>query len=39
MLAALVGGHMVSKVNQTLLRGAAVAIGVALTIGLFIRAP
>jgi len=30
---------MVSRVNQKLLRGFAVAIGVALTIGLFLRAP
>jgi len=35
----VIGGHMVSRVNQKVLRGAAVAIGVALTIGLFIRAP
>lgn len=34
-----IGGHMVSRVNEKLLRGAAVAIGVALTIGLFLRAP
>ncbi|MCP5410658.1 MAG: sulfite exporter TauE/SafE family protein [Alphaproteobacteria bacterium] len=33
-----VGGHMISRVNEKFLRGAAVAIGVALTIGLFIRA-
>jgi uncharacterized membrane protein YfcA len=33
-----IGGNMVSKVNEKLLRGAAVAIGVALTIGLFLRA-
>jgi uncharacterized protein len=38
-LGGVIGGHMVSKVNQKVLRGAAVAIGVALTIGLFIRAP
>jgi len=38
-LGGLVGGHMVSRVNQKLLRGFAVAIGVALTIGLFLRAP
>jgi hypothetical protein len=35
----VIGGHMVSRVNQKVLRGAAVAIGVALTIGLFLRAP
>jgi uncharacterized membrane protein YfcA len=35
----VIGGHMVSRVNQKLLRGAAVAIGIALTIGLFLRAP
>jgi hypothetical protein len=38
-LGGVIGGHMVSQVNQKVLRGAAVAIGVALTIGLFIRAP
>ncbi len=38
-LGGVVGGHMVSKVNQKALRVAAVAIGVALTIGLFIHAP
>ncbi len=38
-LGGVVGGHLVSRVNQKILRGAAVAIGVALTIGLFIRAP
>ena len=35
----VIGGHMVSRVNQKVLRGAAVAIGIALTIGLFLRAP
>jgi uncharacterized membrane protein YfcA len=35
----VVGGHMVSRVNQKLLRAAAVLIGIALTIGLFLRAP
>jgi uncharacterized membrane protein YfcA len=35
----VIGGHMVSKVNQKVLRAAAVLIGIALTIGLFIRAP
>jgi uncharacterized membrane protein YfcA len=39
MLGGVIGGHMVSKVNQKVLRAAAVLIGVALTIGLFIRAP
>jgi hypothetical protein len=34
-----IGGHMVSRVNQKLLRVAAVLIGIALTIGLFLRAP
>ena len=38
-LGGTVGGHLVSRVNQKVLRGAAVAIGVALTIGLFLRAP
>jgi uncharacterized protein len=38
-LGGVIGGHMVSRVNQKVLRGAAVAIGVALTIGLFIKAP
>jgi len=35
----VIGGHMVSKVNQNVLRVSAVLIGIALTIGLFIRAP
>ncbi|HSS14521.1 MAG TPA: sulfite exporter TauE/SafE family protein [Rhizomicrobium sp.] len=35
----VIGGHMVSKVNQKALRAAAVLIGIALTVGLFIRAP
>jgi len=35
----VIGGHMVSRVNQKLLRAAAVLIGIALTIGLFLRAP
>ena len=38
-LGGMVGGHLVSRVNQKVLRGAAVAIGIALTIGLFLRAP
>ena len=35
----VIGGHMVSKVNQKVLRAAAVLIGIALTIGLFVRTP
>ena len=35
----VIGGHMVTKVNQKALRAAAVLIGIALTIGLFVRAP
>ncbi len=35
----VIGGHMVTKVNQNALRIAAVLIGIALTIGLFVRAP
>jgi uncharacterized protein len=38
-LGGVIGGHMVSRVNQKVLRAAAVLIGIALTIGLFIRAP
>jgi uncharacterized membrane protein YfcA len=38
-LGGMVGGHMVSKVNQKVLKVFAVAIGIALTIGLFVRAP
>jgi uncharacterized membrane protein YfcA len=38
-LGGMVGGHLVSRVNQKVLRGAAVAIGVALTVGLFLHAP
>jgi len=38
-LGGVVGGHLVSRVNQTVLRIFAVAIGMALTIGLFLRAP
>jgi uncharacterized membrane protein YfcA len=34
-----IGGYMVSRVNQKLLRIFAVLIGIALTIGLFLRAP
>jgi uncharacterized membrane protein YfcA len=35
----VLGGMMVSRVNQKVLRVAAVLIGVALTVGLFLRAP
>jgi uncharacterized membrane protein YfcA len=35
----VVGGHMVARVNQKLLRILAVLIGLALTVGLFLRAP
>jgi hypothetical protein len=38
-LGGVVGGHMVSRVNPNVLRAAAVLIGIALTIGLFIHAP
>jgi len=38
-LGALIGGHLVSRVNQKLLRLFAVAIGIALTVGLFLRSP
>jgi uncharacterized protein len=38
-LGGVVGGHLVSKVNQKTLRAAAVLIGIALTVGLFLRAP
>ena len=34
-----IGGNLVSRVNQKLLRIAAVVIGIALTVGLFLRAP
>ena len=34
-----IGGHLVARVNQKILRAAAVLIGIALTIGLFVRAP
>ena len=34
-----IGGHMVSRVNQKILRAAAVVIGIALTVGLFLHAP
>jgi uncharacterized membrane protein YfcA len=39
IIGGFIGGHMVSRVNQKLLRAAAVLIGIALTIGLFLRAP
>jgi uncharacterized membrane protein YfcA len=35
----VIGGHMVSRVNQKVLRASAVLIGILLTIGLFVRAP
>jgi uncharacterized membrane protein YfcA len=38
MLGGLIGGLMVSKVNPAILRVAAVVIGIALTIGLFLNA-
>ncbi len=38
-LGGMVGGLMITRINEKVLRGAAVAIGVALTIGLFLRAP
>ena len=38
-LGGVIGGHMVSRVNQKVLRAAAVLIGIALTVGLFGRAP
>src|SRR5450432_2218985 len=38
-LGGMIGGHLVSRVNQKVLRAAAVFIGIALTIGLFVRAP
>ena len=34
-----IGGAMIDKVNEKALRVAVVAIGLALTVGLFIRAP
>jgi len=34
-----IGGHLVARVNQKVLRAAAVLIGITLTIGLFVRAP
>jgi len=38
-LGGTIGGHMISRVNQKVLRALAVLIGIALTIGLFVRAP
>ncbi len=35
----LIGGMMINHVNEKVLRGGAVAIGVLLTVGLFLRAP
>ena len=35
----VIGGHLVTRVNQKVLRATAVLIGIALTIGLFVRAP
>lgn len=35
----VIGGLMITRVNEKVLRVAAVAIGVALTVGLFLRAP
>ncbi|HWA68705.1 MAG TPA: sulfite exporter TauE/SafE family protein [Rhizomicrobium sp.] len=35
----LIGAMLIRRVNEKLLRGAAVAIGVALTVGLFLHAP
>ena len=34
-----IGGHIINRVDEKLLRAAAVAIGAALTVGLFIKAP
>jgi len=33
------GGMMINRVNEKALRGIVVLIGIALTIGLFLRAP
>jgi len=38
-LGGLIGGHLVSRVNQKLLKVVAVMIGITLTVGLFLRAP
>ena len=35
----LIGAHMITRVNEKVLRLAAVGIGIALTVGLFLRAP
>ena len=37
ILGGIIGGHMVRKVNERVLRLLVVVIGVALTVGLFIR--
>lgn len=34
-----IGGHIINRVDEKILRAAAVAIGLALTVGLFIKAP
>lgn len=39
VIGGMIGGHMVNRVNQKLLRAFAVGIGVLLTVGLFLRAP
>jgi len=39
LIGGLAGAHMLTRVNEKLLRGAIIVIGVALTIGLFLRAP
>ena len=39
LIGGLAGAHLLSRVNEKLLRVAIVCIGVALTIGLFLRAP
>ena len=38
-LGGLIGGQLVSRVNQKLLKVVAVMIGITLTVGLFLRAP
>jgi uncharacterized membrane protein YfcA len=39
LIGGLVGAHMLARVNEKLLRIFIVGIGIALTIGLFLRAP
>jgi hypothetical protein len=39
LIGGLAGAHMLSRVNEKLLRTGIIVIGVALTIGLFLRAP